>query len=149
MDAETFLKQYANAKIKLGILEQELDIVVEDMIPVKSTSDLDGMPRGTQKSDPTSEIVIRIQEELVDRRLKIAEQRLEAVKKREAVFNAIMLLEGTEQAALYAKYILLYDEVSICNYIKYEKTQTHEYINRGIKSIQALIDCGKLRTKPN
>lgn len=146
MLAEDFLRQYEKSKIKIKNIEREIEDMISDSVPIKSTTDYDGMPHGNNIGDPTSAIAIAISDKLKQRRYELACQRLEAVQIREKVFNAVMMLDGTEQESLYAKYVLLLPEAEICDYIGYERTMMYEYVSRGVKEIQNLLNSGRIRT---
>lgn len=160
MNAEKYLQQYEKMAHTIRNIEYEIEVMkcheeelVNDSVSVRSTSDIDGLPHGTNIGDPTATTAIEIGEKLErlrdsieERQLKLSDARLEAFDVRNDVFNAVMLTSGVIQDVLYARYVLLYDERGCCDYIHYERTKMYEFTRAGINEIQRLIDCGQLRT---
>ena len=101
MTAIEFLKQYENADRRVKRLEAEYKDEMLLIDAVRSLSDNDGLPHGTNISKPTENKAIR----LADKALRLVDARLEAVRIRQVVFDVINMVSGAGGDFLYKKYI--------------------------------------------
>lgn len=70
---------------------------------IRSTSDNDGMPHGTNTSRPTEDRAIL----LTDKLAELVDARIHAVEVRQTVFNFVETIPGAEGDVLYRRYVLL------------------------------------------
>lgn len=136
MTAKEFLKQYeyADARAKRLKAEYERELLLIDA--VRSVSDNDGMPHGSGISKPVEDKAIRLADKAA--LWKMAE--LDAIEKRQEVFELIYDIDGPEGSVLYERYINLRHWEDICVLIRYSWVQTHEYHKRALRIVQDRIE---------
>ena len=103
MTAKEYLRQYEYADRRVRRLEAEYEQEMLMVDAIRSASDNDGMPHGTGISKPTEERAIR----LADSHLRLIQARLDAIEKRQEVFDLINSIDGVEGTLLYERYINL------------------------------------------
>ncbi len=112
MKAKEYLKQYEDLNRIAKRLEAEYQLEIEKIDAIGSTlSGEPGMPHGTGISRKTEDKAIR----LADKALKWKEAELEALQKRQEVFELIHDIRGVEGDVLYHKYIELmkWEEIAL------------------------------------
>ena len=132
MTAKEFLKQYEYADRKVRRLETEYHDELLMVDAIRSASDNDGMPHGTGISKPTEDKAIR----LADKHLRLIDARLEALAKRQEVFDLVNSIEGIEGDVLYERYINLRKWEDICVIIHVSWRQTHRLHGRALRAIE-------------
>ena len=103
MTAKEFLKQYEHASRIVQRCKTEYETEVEKIDAIGSTLSNDGMPHGSGISRKTEDKAIRLAEKAT--KWKAAE--LEAIAKRQEVFELIYDIKGIEGDVLIDKYINL------------------------------------------
>ena len=103
MTAKEFLKQYEEADRRAQRCRAEYEREHDLIDSVKSTLDTDGMPRGSGVSKSVEDRAIR----LADKAMCWKVAQLDALEKRQEVFELIHGIEGIEGDVLYEKYIKL------------------------------------------
>ena len=103
MTAKEYLKQYEYAARKAARCRQEYEDEMQCIDAVRSLSDNDGMPHGTNISRPTEEKAIR----LANTALKWKTAELEALETKQRIFTVINTVPGIEGDVLFGKYIEL------------------------------------------
>ena len=103
MTAKEFLRQYEHASRIVQRCKTEYETEVEKIDAIGSTLSNDGMPHGSGISRKTEDKAIRLAEKAT--RWKAAE--LDAIAKRQEVFEAIYDIPGIEGDVLIDKYINL------------------------------------------
>lgn len=103
MTAKEFLKQYEHADRIVQRCKTEYETEVEKIDAIGSTLSNDGMPHGSGISRKTEDKAIRLAEKAT--KWKAAE--LEAIAKRQEVFELIYDIKGIEGDVLIDKYINL------------------------------------------
>lgn len=136
MTAKEYLKQYEDAVKRIRRLEEEYKSEQLLIDAVRSLSDNDGMPHGTNISKPTEDKAIR----LADKALRLVEAKLEAIEIRQEVFDLIDRIGGTEGEVLYEKYINLKTWEQVCVDINYSWMQTHRYHRRALELVRSMVD---------
>lgn len=101
MKAKEFLRQYEYADKRAKRLQAEYERELELIDSVRSTLGGDGMPHGSGVSRRTEDAAIRLADKAM--RWKIAQ--VEAIEKRQEVFELIHGIKGIEGDVLYEKYI--------------------------------------------
>ena len=111
MKAKEFLRQYEYADKRAKRLQAEYERELELIDSVRSTLGGDGMPHGSGVSRRTEDAAIR----LADKALKWKEAELNAIEKRQEVFNVVIQIPGIEGDVLYHKYIKLmkWEEIAL------------------------------------
>lgn len=136
MTAKEYLKQYEDAVKRIRRLEEEYKSEQLLIDAVRSLSDNDGMPHGTNISKPTEDKAIR----LADKALRLVEAKMEAIEIRQEVFDLIDRIGGTESEVLYEKYINLKTWEQVCVDINYSWMQTHRYHRRALELVRSMVD---------
>lgn len=110
MTVKEYLRQYEAAERIARRLKTEYDEQVLMIDNIKSPSNTDGMPHGSGISNRTEQSALRLLE--TAERYKNAE--VEALKKRQQVFNLIWNVPGLKGDILYERYINLksWDQVA-------------------------------------
>ena len=103
MTAKDFLKQYEYAQQRADMCRREYETEVLKIDAIGSTLAGDGQPHGTGVSRKTEDKAIR----LADKAMKWKEAELDAIEKRQEVFEVVNQIGGIEGKLLYDRYILL------------------------------------------
>lgn len=103
MRAKEYLRQYEYANRKAERLKAEYEAELELVDSVRSTLGGDGMPHGSGVSKSVEDRAIR----LADKAMCWKVAQLDALEKRQEVFELIHGIEGIEGDVLYEKYIKL------------------------------------------
>ena len=103
MRAKEYLRQYEYANRKAERLKAEYEAELELVDSVRSTLGGDGMPHGSGISKTAEDRAIR----LADKAMCWKVAQLDALEKRQEVFELIHGIEGIEGDVLYEKYIKL------------------------------------------
>jgi hypothetical protein len=136
MTAKDYLRQYEYATKRIARLEAELEEEALLIDAVRSVSDNDGMPHGSGISKPTEEEAIR----LADKRLRLVDAKLEAIRIRQEVFDLVSSIDGVEGEVLFQRYIELRSWEEICVIISYSWAQTHRYHLRALDIVSRLLE---------
>ena len=140
MTAKEFLRQYDYAVKKIARLETELEEEAALIDAVRSVSDNDGMPHGSGISKPTEEKAIR----LADKRMRLVNARLEAIKVRQEIFDLIDSIDGIEGDVLYERYIKLHKWEEICILLHYSWQGIHKVHKRALYRVEQLIEVDEI-----
>lgn len=101
-----FLEQYRIADRKAKRLRREYEKEKNLIDSVKSPLGSDGEPHGSGISKTVEARAVR----LADKLLEYEDAELEAIEIRQAVFDAVMKLDGIESDVLYSYYVDYFDE---------------------------------------
>ncbi len=137
MTAKEFLRQYEYADRKVRRLETEYhdELIMVDAI--RSASDNDGMPHGTNISRPTEDKALR----LADKHLRLIDAKTEAIEKRQEVFDLINGIDGVEGDLLYERYIKLRKWEEICILLNYSWQGVHLVHRRALAIVESRLKC--------
>lgn len=122
MTAREFLDQYREADRRARRLKREYEKEQELIDSVRSSADIDGMPRGKNISKRVEDRAIR----LADKALKLNKARLDAIEIRQRVFDVIQKIEGDAGEVLYLRYIELMQWTEIQERLNYSKNGIHK-----------------------
>lgn len=136
MTAKEYLRQYEELNRRAQRLKMEYETELMKIDAIESTLAGDGLPHGTGISRKTEDKAIRLADKAAE--WKMAE--LDAIEKRQEVFEMINGIEGVEGEVLYERYINLRHWEEICILIHYSWVQTHEYHKRALRIIQDRIE---------
>lgn len=141
MTAKEYLRLYEYADRRVRRLEAEYKQELLMVDAIRSASDNDGMPHGTGISKPTEAKAIR----LVDKRLRLTEAKLDALRIRQEIFDTVMLLDGLEADVLIERYLNL-DEYgrqqtweSVCDRVHYSWPTVRTAWHQGLDSIENIL----------
>ncbi len=137
MKAKEYLKQYEDLNRRALACKIEYETEIEKIDAIGSTLSHDaGMPRGTGVSRSTEDKAIRLAEAAAV--WKMAE--LDAIEKRQEVFETIYKIDGIDRDILIERYINLRKWEEICVLIPMSWTQTHEHHKRALMKVQEILD---------
>ena len=136
MNAKEFLRQYEELNKRALRYKQEYEVELEKIDAIGSTLSGDGQPHGSGVSRKTEDKAIR----LADKALKWKAAELDAIEKRQEIFELIHDIKGVEGEVLYERYINLRHWEEICVLIHYSWVQTHEYHKRALRIVQDRIE---------
>ena len=137
MKAKEYLRQYEDLNRKALRYKSEYETESEKIDAIGSTLSSDaGMPHGTGISRRTEDKVIR----LADAALKWKTAELEAIGKRQEIFDLIAGISGVEGDILYERYINLHKWEEVCVLIHMSWNGTHRAHRRALAIVQELLD---------
>ena len=137
MTAKEFLKQYEYAVRRIRMIEEELDQETALIDAIRSASDNDGMPHGSGISKPTEDKAVR----LADKKLRLINARLDAVAKRQDVFDLISSIDGIEGEVLFHRYVNLRKWEEICILVHYSWQGVHKVHKRALGIVESRLKC--------
>jgi hypothetical protein len=136
MTAKEYLKQYERARRRAERYREEYNSESLLIDSVRSLSDNDGMPHGSNISKPTEDKAIR----LADKKLRLINAELEAVRIRQELFDFIDGIEGIEGDVLYHRYIRLLKWEEICLIVHYSWPSTMRIHKKALDIVQKRIN---------
>ena len=137
MKAKEYLRQYEELERKAQAFKTEYEIETAKIDAVGSTLGGEpGMPHGTGISRRTEDKAIRLADKAMQ--WKIAE--LDALAKRQEVFDLICKVDGIEFDILRERYINLHKWEEVCILVHMSWTQTHEHHKRALIIVQGMLD---------
>lgn len=135
MTAKEYLRQYERAVRRAERYRAEYQKESDLIDAVRSLSDNDGMPHGSNISKPTEDKAVR----LADRRLRLIDAELEAIRIKQEVFDFIDSIEGIEGDVLLLRYVDLLTWEEICYKIHYSWRQTHRIHHRALSMVSEML----------
>lgn len=137
MRAKEYLRQYEDLDKKARYFKEEYELETEKIDAIGSTLGGEpGMPHGTGISRKTEDKAIRLADAAM--KWKIAE--LDAIEKRQEVFEVISKVKGIEGEVLYQRYIALNKWEQICVNIPMSWTGVHKAHRRALAIVQSMLD---------
>lgn len=121
MTVKEYLRQYEAAERIARRLKTEYDMQMQKIDAIKSPMNTDGMPHGSGISNRTEQAALRLVE--AAERYKDAE--VEALKKRQQVFELIWNVPGLKGDILYERYINLKSWDQVADSVHYSLRQVH------------------------
>ena len=141
MTANEYLKQYEYAARRVARYQEEYNRESLLIDAVRSLSDNDGMPHGSVISKPTEVKAVR----LADKKLRLIDAQLEAIRLRQEIFDTVMGLDGLEADVLVERYLNL-DESghqqtweSVCDRVHYSWPTVRTAWHRGLNMIDEIL----------
>lgn len=141
MTAKDFLKQYEYAVKRIRRLEEEYEAETLLIDAVRSVSDNDGMPHGSGISKPTEEKAVR----LADKKLRLVQARLDAIRTRQIIFDVIEKVGGDEADVLYQRYVKLKPDGSrqtweeVCEAVYWSWFKVSGLHRSGLEKVEKLL----------
>ena len=136
MTAKEYLKQYEYAQKRADRFREEYEAELLKVDAVRSLSDNDGMPHGSNISKPTEDKAIR----LADKALKWKAAELEAIEIRNEVFETICGITDVEGDVLYQRYVKLRKWEEICVLLHYSWKGIHLVHRRALNIVDSIIN---------
>lgn len=132
MTAKDYLRQYEKAERRARRYREEYENETLRIDAIRSLSNNDGVPHGSGISRPTEEKALR----LVDKRLRLIDAEVEAMRTLQELFDFIDEIDGIEGVILYEKYINLLTWEEVCCKVGYSWSQTHRYHRRALAIVE-------------
>lgn len=139
MNAIEFLNQYREADRRAKRFKTEYEQELELIDTVKSTADIDGLPRGNGIKKPVEDKAIKLADKAIA--WKIAE--LDAIEVRQKVFDAITNIKGDEGDLLYLRYVKLMKWNEIADEMGYTERWVHQ-IKKNAWKIFERVHCSSV-----
>ena len=136
MTAIQFLEQYENADRAVKRLEREYEEQRIMIDAIRSTSDNDGMPHGTNTSRPTEDKAIRLSDKLKE----LVDARFRAIEQRQVVFDFVKGIPGVEGDVLYRRYILLQHWETIATEMSYSDSGIYKIKVRALDIAEEVLN---------
>ena len=137
MTAKEYLKQYEELYKRAQRYKAEYVNELDQIDAIGSTLSNDaGMPHGTGISKRTEDIAIR----LADKALEYQNVALQAIEKRQEVFETIADIKGAEGEILYERYINLHKWEEVCVLVHMSWNGTHKAHRRALVIVQSILD---------
>lgn len=135
MTAREYLEQYKEADRRARRLEAEYLKEREMIDAVRSTADIDGLPRGNGIRKPVEDRAVRLSDKAAE--WKIAE--LDALHVRQEIFDTILKVGGDEADVLIERYVNLKRWREICVVVHWSWSKVDQLHKAGLEKIAALI----------
>lgn len=132
MTAKEYLRQYEKAHKRAMRCREEYENESVSIDAIKSLSNVDGMPHGSGISKPTEEKAIR----LADKRLRLIDAELEALRVKQEVFDMVNGIEGDIGDILFERYINLRKWEEICILVHLSWRQVHRLHAKGLSIVE-------------
>ena len=136
MTAKEYLRQYEKAEHKVRRYREEYESETMLIDAIRSLSNNDGMPHGSTISRPTEEKALR----LVDKRLRLLDAEVAAMKIRQELFDFIDRINGVEGDVLFERYINLRKWEEVCVVMNYSWNGIHKVHRRALAIVEAELN---------
>lgn len=133
--AKEYMDQYGDALRRVRQCEEQLERENLNVDAIRSSSDNDGMPHGTNVGRPTEAKAIR----LVDKGIDLFDARDKALRIQREIFETAYQVGGVEGDVLIERYIKLKDWKDVYTAVNYAETQTHRYHRSGLDKVADII----------
>lgn len=132
MNAKEYLRQYEELNKRALRLKQEYEVEREKIDAIGSTLAGDGLPHGSGISRKTEDKAIR----LADKALKWKTAELDAIEKRQEVFEMIHDISGAEGEILFERYLNGRRWEDICVIVHLSWRQTHRLHAKALRLVE-------------
>lgn len=135
MTATEYLRQYRTAELSARRYQREYERELELIDTVRSTADIDGLPRGNGINKRVEDRAVRLADKAMD--WKMAQ--LDALHLRQEIFETIQLVGGDEADVLVARYIELLPWKEVEHYVGWSRPKVWTLHRDGIDKIAEII----------
>lgn len=135
MTAKEFLNQYRDAERKARMFRREYEKELELIDTVRSTADIDGLPRGNGINKRVEDRAVRLADKAAE--WKIAE--LDALHMRQIVFDMISDIPDTAGEVLYLRYIDCLTWKNVCASIPMTWPSVRKHHDKGLAIVSKKI----------
>ena len=136
MTAKEFLRQYEELNRRAYRYQQEYKTELEKVDAIGSTLAGDGMPHGSGISRRTEDKAIR----LADKAAKWKAAELDALQKRQEIFEVIHDIDGIEGDILYERYINLLTWEQIAERLYYSDSGLYYAHQRALAIVEGRLN---------
>ena len=135
MTAKEFLRQYEYADRRVRRLKAEYER--EHELIGNISINIDGMPHGFGISRKVENEALRLAEKAAEWK----EAELEAIRKRQEVFDLIYDIDGIEGEVLIQRYVNLHKWEEICVLVHYSWQGVHKVHKRALAIVESRLKC--------
>ena len=133
--AKEYMDQYGDACRRVRQCEEQLARENLSVDSIRSASDNDGMPHGTNVGRPTEDKAVK----LVERGIDLFEAREKAIRLQREIFEVAYQVGGVEGDVLIERYIKLNDWRDVYKAVNYAESQTHRYHRAGLDRVADIL----------
>lgn len=133
--AKEYMDRYGDACRRVRQCEEQLAREKLSVDSIRSASDNDGMPHGTNVGRPTEDKAVK----LADCGINLFEARKEAIKVQRKIFEVAYQVGGVEGDVLIERYIKLKDWSDVFIAVNYGESQTHRYHRSGLDKVADIL----------
>lgn len=133
--AQRYMEKYGDACRRVRQCAEQLEREKLSVDAIRSASDNDGMPHGTNVGRPTEEKAIR----LVDKGIDLFDAKDKALQVQREIFEVAYQVGGVEGDVLIERYIKLKDWRDVYKAINYAESQTHRYHRAGLDRVADIV----------
>ena len=135
LKAKEYLEQYGDALRRVRWCQEQYQREELLIDAIRSTSDNDGMPHGTNIGRPTENKAIRLAEKGMD----VLRAKAEAYRTEGEIFAVAYKVGGVEGDVIIERYIKLNDWTDIYKAVNYSESQTRRYHRAGLDKVAELL----------
>ena len=133
--AKEYMEGYETACRRVRQCQEQYDRESLLIDAIRSTSDNDGMPHGTNIGRPTEAKAIR----LADKGINLFEAKREAIRIQGEIFAVAFRVGGVESDVLIERYVKLKDWNDVYTAVNYSESQTHRYHRTGLDKVADIL----------
>lgn len=134
MTAKEYLKQYEEYDRRAKRYQAEYEREAELIDAIRSPSGSDGMPHGNGISRTTEDKAIRLSE----KRMRWVSAELDAIEKRQEIFETVQKVSGIEGDILYERYVNLHKWEEVCVLVHMSWHGTHQAHRRALMIVEEI-----------
>lgn len=135
MTAREYLLQYKLADRRAKRFRREYERELELIDAVRSTADIDGLPRGNGINKRVEDRAVRLADKAME--WKMAE--LDALHIRQEIFEAVNSIGGEEADVLIERYLNCKTWTEVCVAVHWSWYKVRELHNAGIAKLEQII----------
>lgn len=132
MTAKEFLNQYRDAERRARMFRAEYEKELELIDTVRSTADIDGLPRGNGINKRVEDRAVRLADKAAE--WKMAE--LDALHIKQEIFEIVSSVQGLPGQVLYLRYIDCLTWKEVCAAIPLTWPNVRRYHLRGLEEVE-------------
>ena len=134
--AKEYMDGYGDACRRVRQCEEQYQRESLLIDAIRSTSDNDGMPHGTNIGRPTESKAIR----LAQRGINLFEAKREALRVQGEIFAVAFRVGGVEGDVLIERYVKLKDWSDVYAAVNYSESQTLRYHRAGLDKVADMLE---------
>ena len=135
LKAKEYLERYEDALRRVRWCQEQYVRECLLIDAIRSASDNDGMPHGTNIGRPTEEKAIR----LASKGMDVLRAKAEALRTEGEIFAVAYRVGGIEGDVIIERYIKLKDWNDIYTAINYSTSQAHRYHRAGLDKVADML----------
>lgn len=133
--AKEYMDKYGDACRRVRQCEEQLERENLSVDSIRSSSDNDGMPHGSNVGRPTEDKAIK----LVDKGINLFDAITSAKQIQRERFEVAYRIGGVEGDVLIERYIKLKDWTEVYKAVNYSESQTHRYHRCGLDKVADIL----------